>query len=274
MKKILSTKNLTRLAAAAAAVLVTASVAPFLARAQSNHANDTFMLVSRNDGGRVNMHVDGRGNHCWATTSDDRGVGVSMGDELCTLWDEGASGADSLRAKIAPDKISFHLGGKSYTIADAATVARARALFDPLVKIGEQQSELGQQQRALGEKQRELGRQQRDVKVKVPDMSADFQKVEADAKRLSSQGGTQSDLGNLQWEIGNLQSKIGDAQSQAGDAQSKIGDQQSELGDKQSTLGDQQSALGDKARSIANDVARNLRAMLGQTIQSGVAKAE
>ncbi|HVA17364.1 MAG TPA: hypothetical protein VMV59_06590 [Candidatus Dormibacteraeota bacterium] len=257
-----------------AVILLAATAMPSRVRAQSNHANDTYMLVSRNDGGRVNMHVDGRGDHCWAATSDDRGVGVSMGDDLCILWDEGTNDADSLRAKLAPNKISFHLDGKSYSISDAATVARARALFDPLVKIGEQQSELGQQQRALGEKQRELGRQQRDVKVKVPDMDADFQKVEADAQRLSSQGGTQSELGDLQSEIGDLQSKIGDVQSQAGDAQSKIGDQQSDLGDKQSALGDQQSALGDKAQSIAADVARNLRAMLAQTVHSGVAKPE
>ena len=216
----------------------------------------------------------GRGGHCWATTSDDHGVGVSIGDDLCALWDEGANDSDSLRAKLAPNKISFHLEGKSYGIADAATVTRARALFDPLVRIDGQQSELGQQQRALGEKQRELGRQQREVKVKVPDMDADFQKVEADAKRLSSQGGTQSDLGDLQSELGDLQSKIGDVQSQAGDAQSKIGDQQSDLGGQQSALGDQQSALGDQSQKIATDVARNLRALLAQAIQSGAAKPE
>ena len=272
MKKF-PARNLMRLAASGA-LLLAAYAVPQIGHAQSNHANDTYMLVSRNDGGRVNMHVDGRGGHCWATTSEDRGVGVSMGDDLCTLWDEGANDADSLRAKVAPNKISFHLNGKSYSIADAATVARARALFDPLAKIDGQQSELGQQQRALGEKQRELGRQQRDVKVKVPEMDADFQKVEADAKRLQRQGGTQSELGDQQSEIGDLQSKIGDVQSQAGDAQSKIGDQQSDLGDKQSALGGQQSALGDQSQKIASDVARNLRAMLAQTIASGVAKPE
>lgn len=273
MKKM-SRKNLMRLAAAAAAILMAASVAPLVARAQTKYANDTFTLISRNDGGSVDMHVEGRGDHCWASTSDDRGIGISLGDSKCTMWDEGADEGASLHAKIEPMKITFRLNGKSYIVSDAATVKSARSLFGPLVTIEEQQSDLGAKQRALGEKQREFGRQQREVKVPVPDMSADFQKVEADAKRLSSQGGTQSELGDLQSEIGDLQSRLGDLQSQAGDVQSKLGDQQSVLGDQQSALGDKQSALGDESEKIASDVAGKLRAMLTQAIQNGTAKAE
>ena len=273
MKKM-STKSLARLAVAAAAVLVAASVVPFLAHAQTKYANDTFTLISRSDGGSVNMHAEGTGDHCWASTSDDRGIGITMGDSKCTMWDEGADDGASLRAKIEPTKITFRLNGKSYMVSDASTVKSARDLFGPLVSIQEQQSDLGAKQRALGEKQREFGRQQREVKVPVPDMSADFQKVEVDAKRLSAQGGTQSELGDLQSEIGDLQSRLGDLQSQAGEVQSKIGDQQSALGDQQSALGDKQSALGDESEKIATDVAGKLRAMLTQAIQSGTAKAE
>lgn len=293
MKKM-STKSLARLAVTAAAMMVAASVGPFVARAQTRgndvskhwvrasfpaqaqtkYANDTFTLISRSDGGSVNMHAEGRGDHCWTSTSDDRGIGISMGDSKCTMWDEGVDDEASLRAKIEPTKITFRLNGKSYIVSDAATVKSARDLFGPLVTIEEQQSELGAKQRALGEKQREFGRQQREVKVPVPDMSADFQKVEADAKRLSSQGGTQSELGDLQSEIGDLQSRLGELQSQAGEVQSKIGDQQSALGDQQSDLGDKQSALGDESEKIATDVAGKLRAMLARAIQGGTAKAE
>jgi hypothetical protein len=266
----------TAFAAMAAVILFAASAMPRKAQAQSKYANDTFTLVSRSDGGSVYMHVEERRDHCWATTWGDRGVGVSisMGDSKCTMLDEGADDEAGLRARITPNKISFRLDGKSYGISDAATVKRARGLFDPLVTTEEQQSDLGAKQRALGEKQREFGRQQREVKVPVPDMSADFQKVEADAKRLSSQGGTQSELGDLQSEIGDLQSRLGDLQSQAGDVQSKLGDQQSSLGDQQSALGDKQSALGDESERIATDVAGKLRAMLTEAVKSGVAKAE
>src|SRR5579859_2944262 len=128
MKKISGINLAHSASVVAAAMLLVASVAPFLARAQSKYANDTFTLVSRSDGESVRMHVEGRGDHCWATTSDDRGIGISMGD--------GAS----LYARIEPTKITFRLNGKPYSVSDAATVKSARSLFDPLVRIEEQQS--------------------------------------------------------------------------------------------------------------------------------------
>ncbi|HKF51667.1 MAG TPA: hypothetical protein VKB26_05105 [Candidatus Acidoferrales bacterium] len=268
------TCKLTHVAATAAAIFLAAGIAPLLAHAQSKYANDTYMVVSRADGGGVDMHVDGNGDHCWATTSNDEGVGISMGDSRCTLWDEGADDDASMRAKLSPNKISFRLNGKSYSISDADTIKRARGLFGPLTSIQEQQSVLGEKQRGLGAQQRDLGAQQREVKVPVPDMDADFKKVEADAKRLSAEGGTQSELGDLQSELGDLQSRLGDLQSQAGDAQSKLGDQQSVLGDQQSKLGDQQSELGDKAQEMASGIVTKLRGILSQSIQNGTAKAD
>jgi predicted nucleic acid-binding Zn-ribbon protein len=290
MKKILM-KNLARLAAAGAAMAFAAGVMPFIAHAQSGsaepfeaeaqsqpapskYANDTFTLISRSDGSSVDMHVDGQGDHCWASTSDDKGIGISMGDSKCTLWDRGVDDEAAMHVTLKPDKISFRLDGKSYSISDAATVKQARSLFDPLVSIEEQQSELGAKQRALGDKQRDLGEQQREVKVQIPDMSADFQKVEADAKRLSHEGGTQSELGDLQSELGDLQSRLGDLQSQAGDAQSQLGDKQSALGDQQSAFGDQQSKLGDESEHLAEGIASKLRVVLNQSIQNGTAKSE
>jgi hypothetical protein len=279
MRKV-KTVSLAALTAIVTGTLLIGGAVPFVAHAQSisahaqsKYANDTFTVVTRNSG-RVDMHVEGRGDHCWATTSSDEHVGITMGDKLCTLWEEGTQGETSLYAQISPNKISFHLDGKSYSTTDDASVKRARSLFDPMVSIEEQQSELGEKQRALGEKQRDLGRLQREVKVQVPDMSADFKKVEADAKRLSADGGSQSDLGDLQSELGDLQSHLGDLQSQAGDQQSKLGDQQSTLGDQQSELGDQQSKLGDQAGEKAGEIAGKLRTMLAQLVQNGSAKPE
>jgi hypothetical protein len=241
---------------------------------QSRYANDTFTVVSRSDHGRVKMEIRGKGDHCWATTSEDNDIGISMGDNMCTASAYDVPDDRAIVARVATNKISFRLNGKSYSISDADTVKSARSLFDPLVSIEAQQSELGRRQRALGEKQRDLGHQQSEVKVQVPDMTAAFQKVEADAKRLSSQGGTPSELGDLQSELGDLQSRIGDLQSLAGDAQSKLGDEQSSLGDQQSRLGDQQSELGEKSGKIAVDIETKLRVKLIEAIKSGVAKPE
>lgn len=272
------TRNLTQLAVAAGAILLAASVAPFLVHAQaqsdSKYAKDTFSVISRDDGSSVDMHLRGEGDHCWGTTSDDRGIGISIGDDLCTLHDDGEDSDAAMYARISANQISFRLDGKSYTVSDAATVKQARGLFAPLVSIEEQQDELAAKQRALGDKQRDLGDQQRGVKVQIPEMSADFAKVEADAKRLSAEGGTQSELGDLQSELGDLQSRLGDLQSQAGDAQSKLGDQQSTLGDQQSALGDQQSKLGDESERLAEGIASKLRGVLTQSVQNGTAKSK
>lgn len=271
----ISMRSAMRLAATGAALLLAANVAPRLVRAQSdtNFANDTITLIT-NDENHLRLEVSGRGNACHATTSSDRGVGISIGDDLCEAWDASESTPASLYVKISPTKLTFRQNGKTYEVTDAATVKRARALFAPVEDIAQKQHDLGAQQRALGEKQRDLGRQQRDVKVAVPDMTADFAKVEADAKRLSAQGGTQSELGDLQSELGDLQSRIGDLQSQAGDAESKFGDQQSELGDQQSALGEKQSELGEQEGQVAENVARQLKTLLDQSVSSGAAKAE
>jgi bla regulator protein blaR1 len=262
MDKI-SMRNITQFSAIGVTLLFAgfpASNARTQAQSDSKYANDTCTLISRDDGSGVDMHVRGEGDGCWATTSDDRGVGISIGDDLCTLHDDGEDSDAAMYARISTNQISFRLDGKSYAVSDAATVKRARRLFAALASIEEQQDELGAEQRALGDKERELGDQQRGVKVQIPDMNADFEKAEAGAKRLSAQGGTQSELGDLQ--------------SQAGDAQSKLGDQQSTLGDEQSALGDQQSKLGDESEHLAEGIASKLRGVLTQSVQNGTAKLE
>lgn len=256
---------------AAAAILFVAATA-FVAHAQSI-ASNTITLVTNGEG-RVNLHVSGEGNFCNATTSADHAVGISIGDDLCEAWDTTSDTPASLYVKIAPDKISFRRGGKSYVIRDAGTVKRARDLFSPMEEVAQKQSELGKQQRGLGSKQRDFGRQQREVKVKVPDMSADIQRLEGDAKRLNTEGGTQSELGELQSKLGELQSRLGELQSQAGEEQSKLGEQQSLLGEQQSTLGEQQSELGEREGQMAEDAAKQVKALLDQAIANGTAKAE
>ncbi len=244
------------------------------AQAPSKFANETFTVISRSDRGHVHIHVRGEGDHCWASTSNDHTVAISMGDSMCSSSPQDVPDGVVMFARIMPSKISFRMKGRAYSISDPNTVKTARGLFDPLVKIEAQQSDLGEKQRALGEQQSGLGAKQSQVRVDVPDMSTDFQRVEAEARRLSSRGATQSELGDLQSELGDLQSRIGDLQSKAGDVQSKLGNQQSELGDRQSRLGDQQSALGEQADKLSVGIADKLNSMLAQAVSSGSAKPE
>lgn len=273
--KNLSLSSLTFFAKRAAVILLTlAALLAAYAQAPSKYTNDTFTVISRSDRGHVQVHLRGEGDHCWASTSYDRTVAVSMGDSMCTSFPQDVPDDVVMVARVMPAKISFRMNGRSYSISDPNMVKSARSLFNPLINIEAQQSDLGEKQRALGEQQSGLGDKQRQVRVKIPDMSADFQKVEADARRLSSQGATQSELGDLQSELGDLQSRIGDLQSAAGNVQSKLGDQQSELGDQQSRLGDQQSALGKQAEKLSVSIADKLHSMLTQAVNSGAAKPE
>lgn len=259
---------------AAVALVITSALLAALAQAPAKYASDTFTVITRSDRGTVKTQIEGRGDHCWAATSGDHTAAIAMGDHLCSARGLDVPDDVGIVARISPQKISFRLNGKSYSVTDPAIIKSARSVFDPLVSIQAQQSDLGAQQRALGQEQRVLGLQQSEVKVKVPDMSADFKRIEADAQRLSSHGGTQSELGDLQSEIADLQSRISDLQSSAGDAESKLGDRQSMLGDQRSRLGDQQSALEDKAEALVLPIAGHLREILEQAIRSGAAKAE
>lgn len=126
----------------ATALLLATRVVPLFAQGQLKHANDIFTVVSRNGHGKVNMHVEGNGDHCWTTISNDKQAAITMGDNLCTLRDEGADDKTSLQAHIELAKISFRLNGKSYFISQAATVKSVRSMFDPLVSIADQQSSL------------------------------------------------------------------------------------------------------------------------------------
>lgn len=255
-------------------LLSTSALLIAYAQVPSKYANDTFTLITRSDHGKVKIHLQGEGDHCWASNSSDHSIVISMGDDRCTSRPWSVPDDALVFARITRKKISFHLDGKAYSIDDPNTVKIVRNLFGPLVAIEAQQSELGAKQRALGEKQSELGHRQTEVKVSVPDMGSDFHKIEADAKRLSSQGATRSELGDLQSELGDLQSRIGDLQSQAGDSQSKLGDQQSELGDQQSKIGDQQSDLAEKGQLLIVDITAKLQATLTQAVKSGTAKPE
>jgi hypothetical protein len=276
-KKSLASR-LTELASLGTAILFVASAVPLPAhtQSQSKSASYTFTVVGRSDHRAVNLPTtDGGQNHCWSTTtSQAKGVGISVGDDLCAPWEQRAVDTEGIFAKVMLNKISFRLNGKSYSTSDPDTVKRARSLFDPLLSVEAQQSDLGTKQGTLGERQGQLGHQGSDRRVSVPDMSAEFEKIEADVKRLSSEGATQSDLGNLQSELGSLQRRIGDLQSVAGKASSESGNRQSVLADQQTRLGNQQIALGDKAQILAASIVDQLRTMLMQAIRSGAAKPE
>ncbi|HXR98427.1 MAG TPA: M56 family metallopeptidase [Terriglobales bacterium] len=190
------------------------------------------------------------------------------------------------KATISPTEIDFVSNGSHYRVTDAATVAQARSLLEPILSLSQQQAQLGRQQSELGRQQSELGRQQSDRGRAQSEAAAPVDKTEllaqvADLQREISalrDTATQSELGHLQSEAGRLQSSLGRLQSAASQTQSELGQQQSELGRQQSQLGQQQSELGRQQSQLgreeqikADEAERQLHAIFDNARSRGLA---
>jgi beta-lactamase regulating signal transducer with metallopeptidase domain len=185
-----------------------------------------------------------------------------------------AEHARSLKKKYSGDFVWFQHDDKSYVIDDAATVARAKQLWQPQVELEKQQKDLAKQQEDLARQEEDAANKIQEMKIKVPDLSAEMQKLEDAMKKLSANGGTINDLSDLQSEIGELQSRIGEVESSAGRERGAFGREQGEWGRKMGELGRQQGELGRKQAQESRDAARQMQQLLDDAVAKGLAKPE
>lgn len=104
--------------------------------------------------------------------------------------------------------------GVSYVIRDAATLARARAIFKPQEEMGARQAELGSRQAELGARQAKLGEEQARLGL-----------LQAEARPRE-----QGELGRQQGELGRRQGELGRQQGELGRQQGELGREQARLG--------------------------------------------
>jgi len=165
--------------------------------------------------------------------------------------------------------------GKSYIVNDAATVARFRALYDPMKSLGEQQRALGVQQRVLGRMESELARSERtEASVRVPDLSKEMADAEAALNSLKSEQGqllSEEKLAEMQQKLAEVEAKLGSLEASRA-MQNNFGERMRALGDQQRQLGDQQRALGDQQRKMAEQAEQQAQSILQQCLQNGTAK--
>ncbi|MFZ0639886.1 MAG: hypothetical protein WA020_13630 [Candidatus Acidiferrales bacterium] len=271
------TRKLAQLAAAAAAILLAASVAPFLVHAQSGSADDVIQLVT----GEAKASLHTSENSFCSTTSTGRAVAVAVGDR-CSSFGTSADLPVPLYVKITAGEITFREDGTSYVIRDASVISSARALFSPVRDLMQRQVDLGHQMGDLGASESASAHAYGPAKVNVPDLTADFEKVEADAKRLSVEGGTQSGLSGLQSELSELQNRISEVQSEASEAESRISEQRSELSrEKVRAMDEQMKAMSaqmkvwsSQGHEAAEQAAQQVKTLLDQAIANGIAKPE
>ncbi|HEY6292870.1 MAG TPA: M56 family metallopeptidase [Terriglobia bacterium] len=186
--------------------------------------------------------------------------------------DDDRDDVKSLQKKIPGDFIWFIHNGDSYVIRDAAAVATAEKLYEPMEELGNKQEALGKQQEELGRQQEAMGEQMEKVRVQVPsDLEARLKKLEAMIRELGSNA-TQEDLGRLQGELGDIQGEIGGLQGKAGNQQGSIGRRQGELGAKQGELGRQQGELGREQGRLARQASRQMQDILKRALANGSAQ--
>jgi len=142
--------------------------------------------------------------------------------------------AMSLRAG-AEGLLYVRQGGSAYLIRDAATLRKAKSLFEPQEALGRRQAELGARQAGLGRQQARLGAQQAALSYRrVGDSPREAENLAREQQALSLQ-------------------------------QTLLGRQQSALGRDQSELGRQQSDL-------ARAADRQMQALVAETVRAGLAQ--
>ena len=126
-------------------------------------------------------------------------------------------------------------GGAAYVIRDAAVLRRAKAIFEPQEILGSRQAELGRRQAALGKRQAQLG---------VAQAQLGLHQTRASSARAAELGRQQDALGR----------------------------QQDVLGQQQDVLGRQQSELGREQGRLAAQAKAQLRALVADAVQRGMAQ--
>jgi len=159
--------------------------------------------------------------------------GVTLGNGTAAQSARGKA----LRATAQERLFWFEHGGREYVIRDAATVTQIKELFEPRQKLGEQQAALGAQQAAQRAKQAEIGTK--------------MAKVAAQQAHLAGLGENSAEL---------------EAQMQ------ELESEQQNLAKPQEALRRQQEELGRKQEELARDAGKQLTALTGKAIASGLAQ--
>ena len=182
-----------------------AAIALFAVGAQASPPSGAAAPVSSR-GPAADASPSARGDAFVLLGSDSQGVEMSG-----SMDDLGR--ARSLRAG-SEALLYVRQGGSAYVIRDAATLRRAKALFEPQQALGRQQAELGTRQAALGRQQAQLGAAQAHLALRqVGDSPSEAEGRARQQEALSQQ---QSDLGIQQAALGRQQAELGRQQSDRG----------------------------------------------------------
>jgi hypothetical protein len=156
----------------------------------------------------------------------------------------------------------FSLDGRSYLVRDAATVAEAKRIVQPMHELGKKQGKLGARQGAIGARQGRYGAEQGRLGARQGVLGARL----AALSLRSTRGGRESASTRAE------RRRIEDEMEELSREIEELGRRHDPLGDEQAVLGKQQAELGKRQASASKKAGAELRRLAADARDDGRAK--
>lgn len=156
----------------------------------------------------------------------------------------------------------FALDGRSHLVRDAATVAEAKRIVQPMHELGKRQGKLGARQGKLGARQGRLGGEQGRLGARQAVLGARLASLALRSTRDGRErAATRAERRRIEDEMEELSREI-----------EELGRRHEPLGDEQAVLGKQQAELGKRQASASKRAGAELRRLAARARDDGRAR--
>lgn len=176
----------------------------------------------------------------------------------------------ALQEKLGDDFVWFRRAGNSYIVLDKATVRTARELFESNNDLVQRKAQLSDLKAKLADQKALLSERKISLPATMPDLTREIERL----KQRLRDGGTQEHLSEVQALLSEMQAKASERRANISEQQAKFGELQAQLSERQAQLSEQQAVLSEMQAQRSNDAFRELRTLLDNAIQKGLAEPE
>lgn|GEM_PF-2098289 len=159
----------------------------------------------------------------------------------------------------------FQRGGKEYVLRDPAVLKQLQAIFEPQMKLGQQQAALGGKLEQLANKMADLQAQEEAQAEQQAELGLRMSQLAVEQVHLQEQGESTE---SVEAEIQGLEEEQGSLE----EPQEQLATQRDGLQQQQETLAQQQADLGRKLDQATRDAQPRLNALVAQALAKGTAK--
>jgi bla regulator protein blaR1 len=199
----------------------------------------------------------------WPRSSGRDGYILSLGGQWLSSdvnFDEiSESGALTRGGQRSADFLWFRRGGKAYLVDDAASLARAAALFEPLRALEPEQEALRERERALDDREKALDADEEDIDAALERLEPADSDEGDDDDEYASRPATPSAADEREREA--LERRMDEVRSK-----------QSELRTDQRAYDRDERALDAREERLEKDAEAQLRKLMDELVASGAAR--